>query len=113
MNTKLYIGNLSYDATEEEVKSLFETYGPVSDVFIVKDRESGRPRGFAFVTMDTNESMLAAIEALNGEEFMGRALTINEARPKENHSNGNFRERRSGFDNSKKPQRGYQNRRGR
>lgn len=88
MEKKLYVGNLSYDATREDVQSLFESHGTVSDVFIVKDRESGRPRGFAFVTMETQESMEAAIEALNGEEFMGRNLAINEARPREERSGG-------------------------
>ena len=89
-NTKLYVGNLSYQSTREEVQSLFETYGVVDDVYIVKDRESGRPRGFAFVTMDTRESMLAASEGLNGKEFMGRALSINEARPREQNKGGNL-----------------------
>ncbi len=83
MDAKMYVGNLSYDATDTEIRELFEAHGPVSDVFIVKDRESGRPRGFAFVTMETPEGMNAAIEGLNGEEFMGRNLTINEARPRE------------------------------
>jgi len=84
----MYVGNLSFDATGEDVRELFESQGPVSDVFIVKDRESGRPRGFAFVTMETKEGMDAAIEALNGQEFMGRALTINEARPREERPAG-------------------------
>ena len=79
----MYVGNLAFDAGFEEIKSLFEPHGGVEDVFIVKDRESGRPRGFAFVTMDTKESMEAAVNALNGEEFMGRPLVINEARPRE------------------------------
>jgi RNA recognition motif-containing protein len=83
MNTKMYVGNLAFDAGFEDIKSLFEPHGGVEDVFIVKDRESGRPRGFAFVTMETKESMEAAINALNGEEFMGRPLVINEARPRE------------------------------
>ncbi len=83
MNTKMYVGNLAFDAGFEDIKSLFEPHGGVEDVFIVKDRESGRPRGFAFVTMDTKESMETAINALNGEEFMGRPLVINEARPRE------------------------------
>lgn len=83
MNTKMYVGNLAFDAGFDEIKSLFEPHGGVEDVFIVKDRESGRPRGFAFVTMDNQESMEAAINALNGEEFMGRPLVINEARPRE------------------------------
>ena len=83
MNAKMYVGNLSYDATQEDLQALFEAHGGVSDVFIVKDRESGRPRGFAFVTMEERSQMEAAIEALNGEEFMGRNLAINEARPRE------------------------------
>ena len=88
MNTKMYVGNLSYDATDGDLRELFEPHGTVTDVFIVKDRESGRPRGFAFVSMETPEEMNAAIEALNGEEFLGRALTINEARPREERSQG-------------------------
>ena len=88
MDAKMYVGNLSYDATREDLQSLFEAHGTVSDVFIVKDRDSGRPRGFAFVTMETKESMNAAIEALNGEEFMGRNLAINEARPREERPRG-------------------------
>ncbi len=88
MNTKMYVGNLSFDANFEEIKELFEAHGGVEDVFIVKDRESGRPRGFAFVTMENEEGMNAAIEALNGEEFMGRPLVINQARPREERSGG-------------------------
>jgi RNA recognition motif-containing protein len=88
MNTKMYVGNLSYNATDAEIRELFEAHGSVTDVFIVKDRESGRPRGFAFVSMETPEQMNAAIEALNGEEFDGRALQINEARPREERPQG-------------------------
>ena len=84
----MYVGNLSYDATDSDIRELFEVHGTVSDVFIVKDRESGRPRGFAFVSMETPEEMNAAIEGLNGEEFAGRALTINEARPREERPKG-------------------------
>ncbi|MDQ8209132.1 RNA-binding protein [Coraliomargarita sp. SDUM461003] len=88
MNTKMYVGNLSYDTTDSDLRELFEAHGSVTDVFIVKDRESGRPRGFAFVSMGTAEEMNAAIEGLNGEEFLGRALTINEARPREERPQG-------------------------
>ena len=84
----MYVGNLSFDASFEDIKSLFEAHGGVEDVFIVKDRESGRPRGFAFVTMETKEGMDKATEALNGEEFLGRPLVINEARPREERSGG-------------------------
>jgi cold-inducible RNA-binding protein len=88
MNTKMYVGNLSYDANDTDIRELFEANGTVTDVFIVKDRESGRPRGFAFVSMETKEEMEAAIEALNGAEFMGRNLAINEARPREERPQG-------------------------
>lgn len=91
METKIYVGNLSYDSSQEDIQTLFEEYGEVSDVFIVKDRESGRPRGFAFVTMGTPESMAAAVEALNGKEFMGRSLAVNEARPREDRGQRDFR----------------------
>ena len=88
MNTKMYVGNLSYDASDSDLRELFEAHGTVTDVFIVKDRESNRPRGFAFVSMGTPEEMNAAIEGLNGEEFLGRAITINEARPREERPQG-------------------------
>lgn len=88
MDAKMYVGNLSYDVTQEELQALFEAHGAVSDVFIVKDRESGRPRGFAFVTMADKSAMDAAIEALNGADFMGRNLAINEARPREERPSG-------------------------
>ncbi len=88
MDAKMYVGNLSYDVTQEELQALFEAHGAVSDVFIVKDRESGRPRGFAFVTMAEKSAMDAAIEALNGADFMGRNLAINEARPREDRGGG-------------------------
>lgn len=84
----MYVGNLSFDATEEDLEGLFSAQGSVKDVFILKDRESGRPRGFAFVSMETPEEMNAAIEALNGEEYMGRNLTVNEARPREERGGG-------------------------
>lgn len=83
MNTKMYVGNLSFDAVEQDLRELFGAHGEVTDVFIPTDRESGRPRGFAFVTMNSTDSMNAAISALNGEEYQGRALVINEARPQE------------------------------
>jgi RNA recognition motif-containing protein len=83
MNTKMYVGNLPFKASEADLRDLFSQYGGVTDVFLPMDRESGRPRGFAFVSMDTPEAMTAAINGLNGQDFGGRALTINEARPKE------------------------------
>ena len=78
---KIFVGNLSFGATEDSVRSLFETHGPVERVSIVTDRETGRSRGFGFVEMGDAEGQ-KAISALSGRELDGRALTINEARPK-------------------------------
>ena len=83
MNTKMYVGNLPFNATEDDVRTLFSDYGTVTEVYLPMDRESGRPRGFAFVTMDSTMAMNEAIKGLNDQEYGGRNLTINEARPKE------------------------------
>ena len=83
MSTKLYVGNLSYSVTENDLQDLFAQHGPVAEVNLMLDKFSGRPRGFAFVTMATPEAANAAIQALNGKEFSGRNLTVNEARPRE------------------------------
>jgi cold-inducible RNA-binding protein len=88
MNTKMYVGNLPFAAQEQDVRELFSQYGGVTEVFLPMDRESGRPRGFAFVTMDSAEAMNAAINAQNGQEFLGRKLAINEARPREERPAG-------------------------
>lgn len=88
MNTKMYVGNLPFAAQEQDVRELFSQYGGVTEVFLPMDRESGRPRGFAFVTMDSPEAMNAAINAQNGQEFLGRKLAINEARPREERPGG-------------------------
>ncbi|MBP7949425.1 MAG: RNA-binding protein [Verrucomicrobiales bacterium] len=81
MNTKLYVGNLSFDASESDVRELFSQYGQVADIYLPMDRQSGRPRGFAFVTMGSGEAASAAESALNGFNWMGRNLAVNEARP--------------------------------
>ncbi len=78
----IYVGNLTFDATEDQVRSLFEAYGPVEKVSIITDRDTGQPRGFAFVEMTDDESAGKAMEALNGTNLGGRNLTVNEARPK-------------------------------
>ena len=83
MNTKMYVGNLSFDATESDLHELFGAHGAVSEVSMVMDRETGRPRGFAFITMADKDGMDTAIRELNGKQFQGRALTVNEARPRE------------------------------
>ena len=84
----IFVGNLSYGATEDAVRSLFETYGAVDRVSLVTDRETGQPRGFGFVEMPVDAEAERAISELNGRELNGRAMNINEARPKE--SRGGF-----------------------
>ena len=79
----IYVGNLKFDATEDQVRALFEPYGQVDRVSIVTDRDTGQPRGFAFVEMTDDEAAAKAMEALNGMSLGGRNLTVNEARPKE------------------------------
>ena len=83
MSTKLFVGNLSFNATENQLQDMFAEHGPVQEVDLIMDRFSGRPRGFAFVTMETKEGADAAVKALHGQELDGRALTGNEARPRE------------------------------
>ena len=86
MSTNIYVGNLSYDSNDESLRVLFEQYGTVEKARVIEDRETGRSRGFGFVEMDT-EGGQAAIQALNGTELDGRALKVNEARPREARSN--------------------------
>jgi len=83
VNTKLFVGNLAYSVTENDLQDLFAQYGPVIEVNLMLDRATGKPRGFAFVTMETKEAADAATQALNGKDCQGRALTVNEARPRE------------------------------
>ena len=79
---KIYVGNLSYETTEESLHDLFAEHGSVEEVAVVTDRDTGRPRGFAFVTMPDAAQAQAAITAINGTEVNGRTLNVNEARPK-------------------------------
>lgn len=88
MSTKLYVGNLSFDVTENDLRDMLSQHGPVNEINVIMDKVSGRPRGFAFVTMNTEEGASAAIQKLNGTEWKGRALTVNEARPREERSGG-------------------------
>ena len=76
---KMYVGNLPYDTTDQDLQDLFGQHGQVTDVHVPMDRETGRPRGFAFVTMDSKDAMVSAIKALDGEDFNGRNLRVNEA----------------------------------
>jgi RNA recognition motif-containing protein len=84
----IYVGNLSFGATEDSVRALFEAYGAVQRVNIVTDRDSEQPRGFGFVEMTNDGEGEKAIAALNGKELDGRALSVNEARPKTERSGG-------------------------
>jgi RNA recognition motif-containing protein len=92
----IYVGNLPYSATEEDVTGLFASYGPVERVKIITDRETGRSKGFAFVTLGDQSQLNAAIEALNGYDYQGRALRVNASEPKEAGSGGFGGERRGG-----------------
>ena len=82
----IYLGNLSFEVTKEELSSVFAEYGTVKRVQLPTDRETGRPRGFGFVEMETEVVETAAIEALDGAEWMGRALKVNKAKPREERS---------------------------
>ncbi|MBI5094052.1 MAG: RNA-binding protein [Candidatus Hydrogenedentes bacterium] len=82
----IYVGNLSFDATEADVKQTFEAFGQVTKVSIIKDKMTGKPRGFAFVEMADNAGGQAAIAGLDGKPMMGRTLKVNEARPQERNA---------------------------
>jgi RNA recognition motif-containing protein len=84
----IYVGNMSYNVTEEDLRGAFEAFGKVDSVAIIKDKYSGESKGFGFVEMPSTAEGQAAIEGLNGKEFKGRTLTINEARPKAEGSKG-------------------------
>jgi cold-inducible RNA-binding protein len=81
MSKKLYVGNLSYQTTEADLTHMFEPYGTVESARIITDRDTGRSKGFGFVEMSEDEAAEKAIAALNGQQFGGRALTVNEAKP--------------------------------
>jgi RNA recognition motif-containing protein len=83
MAAKLYIGNLSFNSTEQDLEDMCGQFGTVQSAKIIEDRETGRSRGFAFVEMSSNEEAQSAIAGLNGKEIDGRALTVNEAKPRE------------------------------
>lgn len=84
---KIYVGNLSYDAGEDEIRQVFENVGSVTEVNIIMDRMSGRSKGFGFVEMPDKDEATSAIETLNGTELNGRALNVNEARPRVERDN--------------------------
>jgi len=88
MGKKLYVGNLSYETTNTDLENLFSPHGTVQSAQVIMDRETSRSKGFGFVEMDSNDQAQAAIKALNGQESNGRALTVNEAKPREERGNG-------------------------
>jgi RNA recognition motif-containing protein len=88
MNEKLFVGNLSYNTTENDLQDAFAAHGTVVETNLMVDRATGRPRGFAFVTMGSAEEAQKAVEAMNGKQMDGRALTVNVARPREERPSG-------------------------
>ena len=90
MNTKLFVGNLSFNTTENDLQDAFATHGTVTEANLMTDRTTGRPRGFAFVTMGSPEEAQKAVDALNGTQLGDRTITVNEARPKLERAGGGF-----------------------
>jgi RNA recognition motif-containing protein len=91
MGKNVYVGNMSFDTTEATLRQAFEAHGEVTSVNIITDRYSGRPRGFAFVEMATDEAARAAIDALNGQDLDGRTLKVDEAKPRRSSGGGGDR----------------------
>ena len=91
MSKRIYVGNLPFSSTSQDVQELFEQYGAVTEVHLVTDRQTGQPRGFGFVQMDDDEAAEKAISELNNKDFQGRNLKVNEARPRENRGGGGGR----------------------
>jgi RNA recognition motif-containing protein len=107
--TKLYVGNLAFQTTSQQLEELFAQAGTVNSASVVEDRETGRSRGFAFVEMSTKEEAASAIEQFNGKEVGGRALKVNEAQPRENRGGGGgrgFGGNRGGFGGNRGGNRG-------
>ena len=96
MSKKLFVGNLPFNATEDKLKEAFSSYGEVSEVVIIKNKFSGRSKGFGFVTMANDGDAEKAIAEMNGKDFEGRAITVNEAKPMEERPQGSF-QREGGF----------------
>ncbi len=96
MELKLFVGNLPFTTSEGDVKALFAQAGEVTSVAVIKDRDTGRSKGFAFVEMKTQEEAEKAISMFNGYRLAGRELTVNVARPREDRSGGGTRDRRAG-----------------
>ena len=97
MSTKLFVGNLSFNTTENDLQDAFAAHGTVVEANLMMDRMTGRPRGFGFITMGSAEEAEKAIQAMNGAQLDGRALTVNVARPREERPSGGGGERRGGY----------------
>jgi cold-inducible RNA-binding protein len=97
MGKRLYVGNLTYGVNDSDLQQLFEQHGTVNSAQVVMDRDTGRSKGFGFVEMGTDQEAQAAIQALNGKEHEGRALTVNEARPREERGGGGGGGGRGGY----------------
>lgn len=106
MAKKLYVGNLPYSATEDSLREFFSQAGTVESAAIITDKMSGRSKGFGFVEMSADEEAQAAIDTLNGKDMDGRAITVNEARPKEDRPQGGFNRSRGGFGGGNRDNRG-------
>jgi RNA recognition motif-containing protein len=91
MGKKLYVGNLAFQTTSQDLQTLFAQAGTVESAQVIEDRDTGRSKGFAFVEMSTDDEAATAIDQFNGKEVAGRTLTVNEARPRENRSGGGGR----------------------
>ena len=96
MSKKLYVGNLAFQTTSQDLQALFAQAGTVESASVIEDRDTGRSKGFAFVEMSTEEEAASAIEQFNGKEIGGRALKVNEARPRENRGGGGYGGNRGG-----------------
>ena len=88
---KMYVGNIPFSTSDDELRDLFGQFGEVTDVHVPEDRDTGRPRGFAFVTLDSKDAMENAIKELDGSDFGGRDLRVNEAKPREDRGGGGGR----------------------
>ena len=99
----IYVGNLPFDATEEEVREVFEAFGAVARVSLIKDKMTGRPRGFGFVEMENDAEAEAAIAGLNGSPMRNRNMTVNPARPRDEQGGGGFGGDRGSYNNRRGP----------
>ncbi|MCX5900500.1 MAG: RNA-binding protein [Proteobacteria bacterium] len=112
MEKKLYAGNLSYSTTEDDLRQLFSQYGDVESVKLITDKETGRPKGFGFVAMGSEEAAQKAVAELNGTSFMERTITVAEAQPEKPRENRGFGGNRGGFGGDRGDRGGFDRGRG-